>query len=122
MKFERIPLALVNRDAENVGGQQVAGELDALVVRADDPCHGMRECCLADAGHVLDQEVAPRQQAAERKADLLVLAQQDAVDGLLRLEQAGMSVRLLMIVRNYRTVHNPFTGAPRTPLLARAEV
>ena len=63
-------VAVEDRDAEDVGRQQVAGELDALEVQPERCGQGMRQRGLADAGHVLDQQVAARQQAGERQPDL----------------------------------------------------
>jgi hypothetical protein len=59
-------------------GQQVAGELDALEVQAERLGEHVRERGLADAGQVLDQQVAARQQAGEGEAHLCLLAEDDA--------------------------------------------
>jgi hypothetical protein len=88
VQFEHVLFALVDRNAENVRRQQVAGELDALVVRADDARDGMRQRGLANARDVLDQQVAACQQAAEREIHLSILAQKDVVDRCLSLLQA----------------------------------
>ena len=71
-------VALVDRHAEDVGGQHVAGELDALEVQAERLGEHVRERRLADAGHVLDQQVAAREQARQREAHLGLLAEDDA--------------------------------------------
>ena len=67
-------------DADDVGRQQVAGELDALEVQPERARQHVRERGLADAGQILDQQVAAREQAGEREADLLFLAEDDAAD------------------------------------------
>jgi hypothetical protein len=40
----------------------------------------MRQRGFADAGHILDQEVATCQQASQTKADLIGFAEHDLVD------------------------------------------
>ena len=42
----------------------------------------MRQRRLADAGQVFDQQVAARQQAGQRQADLRVLAENDLIGGI----------------------------------------
>ena len=73
-------LALVDGDAEDVGRQHVARELDALELQSERARQHVRERGLADAGNVLDQQVAAREQAGERHADLPFLAENDAAD------------------------------------------
>ena len=46
-------------DADDVVGHQVRGELDALEGAPEGLGEGLGEGCLADAGHVLDEDVAP---------------------------------------------------------------
>ena len=74
--------ALVHRHAEDVGGQQVAGELDALELQAQRARQAVRQRGLADPGQILDQQMAACQQAGQRQADLLRLAEDDLL-GLL---------------------------------------
>ena len=68
------------RGAKNVAGQQVGGELDALVGQPQHPRQGLAQGGLAHAGQVLDQQVTTRQQAGQRQAHLRLLAQQHLVD------------------------------------------
>ena len=68
-------------NADDVGGQQVAGELHALPGEAEHLRQRVRERGLADAGHVFDEQVAARQQAGEREAHGLGLAEDDAIEG-----------------------------------------
>ena len=70
MELEATARAVVDRDADDVGRQQVARELDALVREAEHARERVRERRLADARDVLDQEVAAREQAGEREPDL----------------------------------------------------
>src|SRR5205085_614287 len=75
MKAEGRALAVEDRHADDVGGQEIGGELDALVVEAEEARERVRERGLADAGHVLDQQVAAREDARHREADLPLLAE-----------------------------------------------
>ncbi len=69
-----------NGVAQNVRGQQIAGELDAAEFEPENLGQRMRQRRLAHAGNVLDQQMPARQQAAERHAHGLVLAQKDRVE------------------------------------------
>jgi hypothetical protein len=71
MELETAGVAVVDRNAQDVGGQQVAGELDALETQAQRCRDGMGQRGFADAGHVLDQKVAACQKAGNGKPDLL---------------------------------------------------
>ena len=46
-----------DRNAENIGRQQITGELNALPVAANDLGHGLRQCGFADTGQVFDQKM-----------------------------------------------------------------
>ena len=83
------PLALVvDADAEDVAREQVARELHAAQLAADGLRERARERGLADARHVLDEEVPAREQRDERELDGVVLALERALDGLAqRLER-----------------------------------
>ena len=70
-------LAVEDRHADDVGRQQIAGELDALEVQPQGPRQRVGQRGLADAGEVFDQQMAARQQAGQREADLAVLAEDD---------------------------------------------
>ena len=85
VKAERARATIEDRHTEDVGGQQVAGELDALELQPDQPCEHMGERGLAHAGYVLDQQVAARDQAGQREAQFVPLAEDDVAG---RLEQA----------------------------------
>ncbi len=80
LKSELPGFAVVDRHAEHVGGQQIAGELHALEGQSQGLGDGVREGGLADPGNVLDQQMPARQQACQAQADLRVLAEDDAVD------------------------------------------
>ena len=67
LEFEGLGVRVVDGDAEHVAGQHVAGELQAVEAAGDGARQGLRQRGLADAGHVLDQQVAARQQADQRE-------------------------------------------------------
>jgi hypothetical protein len=81
MEAEARAVTIEDRDADDVGGQQVGCELDALVVEAQQPRERVRERGLADAGHVLDEQVAAGEDACHREPDLAFLAQDDPACG-----------------------------------------
>jgi hypothetical protein len=56
-----------DRDARDVGGQQVRGELDAADAAVDAARQRLRQHRLADAGHVLDEQVPLGQQHHQRR-------------------------------------------------------
>ena len=67
----------------DVGGQKVGRELDPAERAVDRAGDRLREHRLADARHVLDQDVALGEQPDEREADLVVLALHDLLDVVL---------------------------------------
>ena len=67
-------------DADDVGRQQVGRELDAAVVGVDRRGERLGQRGLADAGHVLDEQVALGEQAEEGQQDDVVLALDDPAD------------------------------------------
>ena len=79
-ELELLGLLVVDRQAGDVGRQQVRRELDAPERAAEAAGDRLGEHRLAGARHVLDQEVAAAQQRDEREADLVVLADDDALD------------------------------------------
>src|SRR5210317_527891 len=109
MQLEFIFLPLVNGDTQNVCRQQVAGELDSLVVGADNAGQGMGKSGVTDAGYICDQQVAAGQQAAESQADLLVFPQQNGIDGSPGFKQSPMPVSCAFLSRNDGAVHIPLS-------------
>ena len=74
----KVPAGLVvHGKADQVGGQDVRGKLDALEGKADRPAQGDRQGGLAHAGHVVQEDVAVRQQSRQDFADGLPLADDD---------------------------------------------
>ncbi len=78
-ELELLVAAVEDGDAEDVGRQQVAGELHALPGKAQHLRQRMGQRGLAHARHVLDQQVAAREQAGEREPAALALAEDDRV-------------------------------------------
>ncbi len=90
VELERAALALVHAHADNVGGQHVGRELDALEGKVQGRRQRMCQRGLADAGQVFDQQVPAGKDAGEGEAYLCGLAEDDAVDlGLRTLERGA---------------------------------
>ena len=68
LELEGFGMDIVDGDAQNVAGEHVAGELEAVEAAGDGAREGMRERGFADAGDVLDEQVAARQQARRGRA------------------------------------------------------
>ena len=79
MEFEGGAAPVENRDADDVRRQQVAGELNTLELESEDACQGVGQNGLANAWNILDQQMAPRQQASQGKPDLFFLAKDNLV-------------------------------------------
>ncbi len=80
MEAELAGVAHEHRNADQVGGQQVARELHALVLQAERAGQRMRKRSLAHAGQVFEQQVAAGQHARQRQANLARLAKHDAAE------------------------------------------
>ena len=68
LELELLGVRVVDGDADHVAGQHVGGELDAVEAGIDAARQGLGQRGLADAGNVLDQQVAAGEEAGERKA------------------------------------------------------
>ena len=88
-ELEVAALLVEDVHAGDVGGQQVGRELDAAERAVDRPGDRLGEHGLADAGHVLDQQVALGEQGDERQPDLAVLAADDPLDVASRSRGTG---------------------------------
>src|SRR5690554_4327254 len=55
--------------ANDVGWQQVAGELDTMEVQAESPCQRMGQRRFAHAGLIFDQQVTAGKEAGKRKTN-----------------------------------------------------
>ena len=67
-ELELVRRPVPDRHADDVGGEEVGRELDAVPRRRDRAGDRLGERRLADAGHVLDEQVALGEQAHEREA------------------------------------------------------
>ena len=80
-ELELALLLVVDGEAGDVGGLEVGRALDARGVRALDRLGDRaREDCLGRSGHVLEEHVVPAEERGEDEPDLLVLADDDALD------------------------------------------
>src|SRR5712692_2164153 len=82
-KFARF--GVVDADAEDVAGEQVRRELDALKAAMEGFCERLRESGFADSGNVFDEQVTAREQGNQRELDGVFLAVDGARDGALKL-------------------------------------
>ena len=89
LELEVALLLVEDVHAGDVGGQEVRRELDAPERTVDRAGDRLREHRLADARHVLDQQVALGDQGDEREADLGVLALDDLLDVAFDLTEPG---------------------------------
>jgi hypothetical protein len=100
MELEASAPAVVDGDPDDVGRQEVARELDALVREAEHARERVRERRLADARNVLDQEVPAGEEAGECEAHFAVLAKEHLVEARERRQQraarrvVGMGLRV----------------------------
>ena len=86
-EFEFLRRAVEHRYTEDVGRQQVAGELHTLPGQPQHLRQGVRERGLAHTRNVLDEQVAAGQQAGQRQAHGLALAEDDGVQGSQNFRQ-----------------------------------
>ena len=90
-----LPVASIpHRHPDDVGRQQVGGELDPAEMAVDGPRQCFGQAGLADPWHILDQEVALGDHAEQREVDDLGLALDDPLDvggdGAEDLREAGL--------------------------------
>ncbi len=79
-ELELAGVLVEHRDPGDVRGQQVRGELDPAYRRVDAAGQGLAQHRLADAGHVLDQQVTLGEQHDQRRVDDVRLALDDLLD------------------------------------------
>ena len=73
-KFEIVRLAVVDADANDIRGQQIGGELDALKADSQRGGEGLGQGRFADTGHIFQQDVAFAKEGNQQLIDALVLA------------------------------------------------
>src|SRR5690606_27718162 len=79
MKAKSVRLAIENGDPDDVGGKDVARELNTLVGQSERLCQRMGQRRLPDAWNVFDQQVPACQQACQAQTYLMFLAEDDPV-------------------------------------------
>src|SRR5205807_45696 len=79
-ELELASALIENRDAGDIAWQQVGCELNALERAANGASDGFCEHCFADAGDILNEEVAAAQNGNECQAYSIVFADDDALD------------------------------------------
>jgi hypothetical protein len=80
VKLERSAVPVENRNAEDIGRQKIAGELDALEIKPEGFRQRMGQRRLADSRQILDQQVPSCEQAGERQAYLVLFSKDDPAD------------------------------------------
>ena len=80
VELEGALVLVVDRDAGDVGGQQVGRELDARVAALERVGQRPGQHRLARAGDVLEQEVPLGEQAGQRQPDDVALAEHGLLD------------------------------------------
>ena len=80
----------INRYAQKVAGQHVAGELNALKAAVERPRQRVGQGGLADTRYTLDQQVSAGKYRHQRQADGVVLAANHAAQGGLQILNALM--------------------------------
>ncbi len=81
---------IVDADAKDIAGQEVARELHSAELAAEGFGQGAREGSLADAGDVLDEQVPARQEGDEGELHRIVLALEGSLDGLAQRLERGL--------------------------------
>ena len=113
---ERLGGALVDADADEVGRQQIGRELDPLPAAVDRGRQRLGQAGLADAGHVLDEEVPFGEQAHHRQLDRVDLAVEHLGDVRGdRVEQLAERPRRRRPTSTRRRARAPEDVAPACP-------
>jgi hypothetical protein len=102
VEAELLGAGIEDGDAEDVGGKEVWGELDAFEFGVGDGvCDGFGEGCFAGSGEVFEEDVAAGEEASEDFADGGFLAVDDLADGVFQFEgQFGFFCHVWMNVRD----------------------
>lgn len=80
VEFEFLLALMIDRNAEDVGRQNVGRELNTLELRVDGGGEGFGECGLASAGIIFEQNVAAAREGGQEFADGRALAANDRFD------------------------------------------
>jgi hypothetical protein len=79
-EIESLPLGVEDRDAQDVAGEKVGGELDSAEFAVDTFGQRAGEDGFSDTGDVFDEDVAACQKAGEQKIDGSNLSQENGLD------------------------------------------
>ena len=90
-KFARV--ALKHRDAAQVAGHQIGGELHPRELQTKAARQRVRQRGFTHAGHIFNQQVATGQEADDRIAHLFGLADDDLIELLQELGNGGLHRR-----------------------------
>ena len=94
LPLEIAALLVEYREPDHVRRQQVRGELNSLERKLECPGKGICKRRLADAGNVLDQQMAAGEQCDESEFDGLGLAFYNAFDRRLQLARLFRRVKI----------------------------
>jgi len=89
-----------HRNAREVGGQEVIGEMQPVELQAKAAGQGLSEGGFTHAGQVFQQQMPTGQQAGQRQLDLLLFSQQhpgELAVGALQLGHGCGEVPVLVI-------------------------
>ena len=89
LELELLGLGVEDGDAENVAGEHVGGELNALESAIDGAGEGVGERGFADAGNVFNQQVAAGEKADQTEANDFRFAAQDRAEVGFELVEAA---------------------------------
>ena len=81
-------------DAGEVGRQKITGEADALEIEGRSSCEGFGQGRFTHPRPILNQQMAPGQEAAQGQPHLILLAQQHLSDGLHQLLKGNLGQRI----------------------------
>jgi hypothetical protein len=84
LEFKILPLRIIDRYADDIRRQEVTGKLDPLETAPQGVREALRERRLSDAWHILDQQMATRQQGQHSQLYRLGLPFDDAFDVALQ--------------------------------------
>ena len=90
-EFEFLFDRRVNRNAQHVGRQHVAGELDALKRAIDGASEGLAECGLANSRSAFDQQMSLRENRDQGQAENVVLPANHAAQSAFQVHRAAGS-------------------------------
>jgi len=82
-------VGVVDGDAKDVAGQQIAGELDAMEAAIDGAGERMGQRGFADSGDIFNEEVSAGEQADQGQADYFGLAADGQTERRLERVQGG---------------------------------